>query len=83
MALGVVLFLPAKEQLQVFNSAQHEDDKGTERADDEHPFENTHQYDDEYRTHTHTMLFETGPVDQFPKKLKLAERLALSPPSLS
>ena len=62
--LGVVLFLPAKKHLQVFDAGKHDDDKGTNRADDEHAFENPHQHGDNQQTHKLTMVFETGLVDQ-------------------
>lgn len=57
--LGVVLFLPAKKHLQVFDPAEHEDDNRTDSADHEHAFQNSHQYDDDDPIHKQTMLFES------------------------
>jgi hypothetical protein len=68
--LGVVLFLQAKKQLEVFDSAEHEDDNGTGGADYEHAFKNPHQHRDE-QIHKLTMLFETREVDQFENQLWL------------
>jgi hypothetical protein len=51
----VVLFLPAKKQLEVFNPAEHEDDNGTDSADDEHRFKNSHQHGDDDQTHKQTI----------------------------
>ncbi len=60
----MVLFLPAKKHFEIFNPAEHEDDEGTNTADDEHAFENSHQHRDDLQTHKQTMLFETRQVDQ-------------------
>ena len=51
----MVLFLPAKKQLEVFNPAEHEDGNGTYGADDEHRFENSHQHRDDNQTHRQTV----------------------------
>jgi hypothetical protein len=64
MRLGVVLFLPAKKQHEIFNTAEDEDYDGTKGADHEHRFENAGYCRDE-QSHMHTMLFEILPVDQF------------------
>ena len=40
--LGVVLFLPAKKHLQVFNPGKHDDDERTNDANHKHAFENSH-----------------------------------------
>ena len=61
----MVLFLQAKEQLQVFNSAEYKHHGGTGGADDEHAFENPRQDGDQHETHKVTMLFETRLLDQF------------------
>ncbi len=61
----MVLFLPAKEQLKVFNSAEHKHHGRTGSADDEHGFENPRQDGDKQETHKLTMLFETRLLDQF------------------
>lgn len=60
----MVFFLPAKKHLQVFNPGKHDDEGGADNADDEHAFENSHQYSDDDQTHKQTMLFETRQVDQ-------------------
>jgi len=60
--LGVVLFLPAKKHLEIFNPTEHKDDEGTNSADDKHAFENSHNYRDDLHTHTQSMVFETRPV---------------------
>ena len=63
--LGVVFFLHAKEKLEVFDPAEHEDDDGTDGADHEHAFENPYQDRDDQVTHRLTMLFEMRLDDQF------------------
>ena len=60
----MVFFLPAKKHLQVFNPGKHYDDQRTKKADNEHAFQNSHQYPDDYETHKQTMLFEMEQVDQ-------------------
>ena len=47
----MVLFLPAKKQLEIFNPAENQDDNGTNSANYEHGFENSHQYRDDDQIH--------------------------------
>jgi hypothetical protein len=61
--LGVVLFLPPEESLEVFNPAKHEDGNRANDADGEHAFENPYKNRDD-QTHNQTMLFEIAEVEQ-------------------
>src|ERR1700722_1884888 len=60
-----VLFLPAKEQLEIFYSTQHQHDERTNGAHYKHAFQNSYEYYDEEHTHKLSMLLETARVDQF------------------
>jgi hypothetical protein len=61
--LGVRFFLPAEQSFEVFNPAEHKDHRRTQRADNEHSFENTYESRND-PTHKQTMLVEIGEVEQ-------------------
>ena len=64
------LFLPAEKHFKVFDSSEHEHDKGANRTQDKQAFEDSDQHRDDRQTHRHLCYLKQGEVDNVKRETK-------------